>query len=97
MAGPRVSAGVLLRVAGGGEAAVGGEADVVELDLVEALAHGLPRDGDVVVPDLGAEGVDPGEFLVVDPGPPGSPFDDGQIAPVVSRTLSLNTTTRAMV
>ena len=42
-----------------------GEADVVELDFVEAGLGGLGGDGDVVGPDLGLEGISPGEAFAV--------------------------------
>ena len=42
-----------------------GEADVVELHLVEAGFGGLDGDGDVIGADLGLEGVGPGEAFAV--------------------------------
>src|SRR5439155_4851975 len=70
---------VHLRIACGGQSAVRGEADVVELDLVETLPHGFLGDGDVVVPDFFAERIDPRELLVVDPRPSRTRVDDGPL------------------
>src|SRR5262249_27580892 len=75
------------RVLRGAQLAVGREADIVELDLVEPLAGRFLRDGDVVAPDLLAERVDPGELLVVDPGPAGARVDDGEVGPAVGENV----------
>ncbi len=48
-------------VADRGDVAVGGEADVVELDLVEAGPRNGRRDRDVVVPDPAVVGIQPAE------------------------------------
>ena len=89
MAGSRVAAAVHLRVGGGGQPAVGREAHVVELHLVEALGDRFPGDRDEVVPDLLAKRIDPGELLVVDPGLAGARVDDREIRSMVGQDVVL--------
>jgi len=77
------------RVLGRPELAVGREAHVIELDLVEAAPDRLPSDGDVVGPDLLAEGIDPGQSLVVDPRLAGARVDDREVGPGVGQDVVL--------
>ncbi len=78
-----------LRVARLTDASVRGEPDVVELDLVEPFERGLAGDRDVVLPDLLAERIDPGQSLGVDPGLAGSRVDDGQVGPGLGQDVVL--------
>ena len=64
---PSPAASRLARVDDVVDVAVGGEAHVVELDLVEAGARGDLGDGDVVVPDPPVVRVRPAEAGVVTP------------------------------
>src|SRR5262249_21444178 len=77
------------RVPGRRQAAVGGAADVVELDLVEALAGGFLGDGDVVGPHFFAERIDPGELLVVDPRLARARVRDGELGAVIGEHVVL--------
>ena len=67
--------GVLRRL----KLAVGREAHVVELHLVEAAVDRFLRDGDVVGPHLLAEGVDPRQILAVDPRLACARIEDGEV------------------
>ena len=78
-----------LGVPGRRELAVSREADVVELDLVEALRDGLLGDGDGVVPNLLAERIHPGELLIVDPGLAGARVKDGPVGTVLGEHVVL--------
>ena len=69
--------------------AVGREAHVVELDLVEAPPDRFLAEGDVVGPHLFAERVHPGQLLVVDPGLAGPGVDDRQVRPGVGQDVVL--------
>ena len=78
-----------LGVAGGAQLAVGGEADVVELDLVEALLRRFLGDRDGVVPDFLAEGIQPGQPLVVEPRLAGPRVDHRPLGLVVGQDAVL--------
>ena len=64
-----------------GEVAVRGEANVVEIQLVEAPRAGVFGDGDVVIPRFLRGGVYPGELFVVVPRAAGTLVMDGELRP----------------
>src|SRR5215475_3652018 len=79
------------------ELAVGGKADVVELDLVEALAHRLLGDGDVVVQTSSRKGSTQASFSLSIQGLPVRVSMMAHSGLAWARTLSLKVTMRAMV